>query len=158
MKITVPLCLAAWGLFVSMSMPAQAAPSLESLGQQLGNIKQAGQERVRDLRHRDRHDEHDYGHGHEGNSQSASCRQEAGMRSIQGDTATQIQFVNTTSREVRLYWLDYKGQRVFYRAIPAGGKYLQPTFKTHPWVLTDQNDRCFDVLVSQQPFLNYNIR
>ena len=167
MKVSASFGFATWGLLASLALPALAAPSLESLGQQLSNLKQVGQDRMHDRVHRDRYEGHDRhegkeegrpDHGHNDHSVAAACRQETGLRSLQGSTATRLEFVNTSSREVRVYWLDYKGQRVFYRAIPAGGKYLQPTFKTHPWVMTDQNDRCIDLLVSQQPYQSYRIR
>lgn len=170
MKISATHRLATLGMLAAatLALPTYAASPMDAIGQQLGGLKQAGQDKLQEMqgkneRHGDKHDRHDREHGHHGDQHkphqnNETCRQEIGARSVQGDTATQMRFINASRQEVRTYWLDYKGQRVFYRAIPAGGQYLQPTFKTHPWVITDANDKCLNVVTSQQPYLAYTIR
>jgi hypothetical protein len=48
---------------------------------------------------------------------------------------------------VRLYWLDYSGKRKLYATIKQGAQYTQQTFDSHPWVVTDADDKCLAVLV-----------
>jgi len=48
---------------------------------------------------------------------------------------------------VRLYWLDYEGKRVLYGNIPEGQTVRQPTFTSHPWVITDTNDKCLELYI-----------
>ena len=46
-----------------------------------------------------------------------------------------IKFINELSSDVDLYWIDYEGNRVFYRTIYANSEYTQHTFLTHPWLI-----------------------
>ena len=71
-----------------------------------------------------------------------SCSLEPTLHSIEGTVTTSIQFVNNTAGPVNVYWINYQGQRVFYRGGPfptlaAGQSYVQGTFITHPWIITD---------------------
>jgi hypothetical protein len=71
-----------------------------------------------------------------------SCSLEPTLHSIEGTVSTSIQFTNNTGGSVNVYWLDYQGNRIFYRGgnfppLPAGQSYVQGTFITHPWVVTD---------------------
>ena len=92
------------------------------------------------------------------NSANTSCRDERNLRSVQGNAHSTMKFVNRTNQEVRSYWLDYSGRRVFYKAIPPNGNYTQPTFQTHPWVITDPRDNCLNIYVSNQPSVVVEIR
>jgi hypothetical protein len=89
---------------------------------------------------------------------SMSCSNEPTLKSINGNVATSIQFLNDTAGSVNVYWLDYNGQRVFYRggpylALDAGSSYVQGTFLTHPWVVTDvATNSCLGIwLPTQSP-------
>lgn len=94
-------------------------------------------------------DSEQYGKRH--NKTSLSCHDERNLRSVQGNVHTSMKFINHSNQEVRSYWLDYNGRRVFYKAIPPNGNYTQPTFQTHPWVITDQRDNCINIYISNQP-------
>ena len=48
-----------------------------------------------------------------------------------------IDFINNTSMDLDLYWIDYSGDRVFYGTILASSSYLQYTFIPHPWLLVE---------------------
>ena len=108
--------------------------------------------------HRGKRDHHGSHDDHHHKNANTSCRDERNLRSVQGSVHTTMKFVNRTNQEVRSYWLDYNGRRVFYKAIPPNGNYTQPTFQTHPWVLTDQRDNCLDIYVSNQPSAVVDIR
>lgn len=153
----------------------QAANPLEQIvNQQVDKFQQRGNERGsdhdqngnryddRDHRgHNDRNNDRHHGRhddNHHNNNSSNSCRDERSLRSVQGNVHTSMKFVNRTNQEVRSYWLDYSGRRVFYKAIPPNGNYTQPTFQTHPWVITDQRDNCISIFVSNQPSAVAEIR
>jgi hypothetical protein len=59
------------------------------------------------------------------------------LRSVSGTQVATITFVNQSSRAVRVYWLNYKGQEVFYSQLASGQSYSQPTYLTHPWCVRD---------------------
>jgi hypothetical protein len=77
--------------------------------------------------------------------------------SLEGKTAATITFVNKTNETVSTYWLNYSGQRVFYKALLAGQQYNQPTFLTHPWVVLDPNGKCVGSVVATAPTQTYVI-
>jgi VHL beta domain len=61
----------------------------------------------------------------------------AGIRSINGDFSTSVKFINNSLITVKVYWLDYDGKRKFYKSLQAGEQYIQETYLTHPWLITD---------------------
>lgn len=140
----------------------QGVEKLQQRGHDRNNDRGSDNERYSDRQddreHRGRRDHHGRHDDDHHNDDNASCRDERGLRSVKGNVHTSMKFVNRTNQEVRSYWLDYNGRRVFYKAIPPNGNYTQPTFQTHPWVITDQRDKCLDVYVSNQPSAVVEIR
>jgi len=55
------------------------------------------------------------------------------------DDQTIIIFRNDTQANITSHWLDYEGNEVFYRKIPAGTFFVQDTFVGHIWVIKDVN-------------------
>lgn len=151
---------------LTLACAAHAANPLEQIvnqqvNQQVDRYTQRGNERGPDNNsYNDRREDRDKRgrHGHHDNYDdnqhgggNTSCRDERGLRSVQGNVHTTMKFINRSNREIRTYWLDYNGRRVFYKAIPPNGNYTQPTYQTHPWVITDQRDNCIDIFVSNRP-------
>ncbi|WP_158702554.1 protein kinase [Kitasatospora sp. MMS16-BH015] len=64
------------------------------------------------------------------------AREEA-LRSTAGDVSTEVEFVNRRSETVRIHWLDYQGSRIFYLQLEPGQSYVQQTYVSHPWIVTD---------------------
>lgn len=62
---------------------------------------------------------------------------EGQIRSENSSQPTTIFFVNLTGEQRRLFWLDFEGKRKFYSNIPPFGEVEQSTFRTHPWLVTD---------------------
>ncbi|WP_392482944.1 hypothetical protein [Nostoc sp. C110] len=79
------------------------------------------------------------------NAQSQQCEAESVSISRSGKIATEITFVNQRSTPVRLYWLDYSGQRKFYALIAPNKRITQSTYVTHPWVITGTKNNCLGV-------------
>jgi hypothetical protein len=77
------------------------------------------------------------------------CAAEESLRSLEGTSATSVTFVNASSVPVRTYWLNYQGKRVFYSEIAPGRNFVQQTYVTHPWVIT--NNRAGDCVAIFQP-------
>lgn len=73
---------------------------------------------------------------------AAGCETERRARSVNGTQATRIFFNNESAERVRVYWIDYDGRRTFYSEIDAGASYTQETYMSHPWVVTDSQERC----------------
>ncbi|MBV9123144.1 MAG: hypothetical protein JO112_07295 [Planctomycetes bacterium] len=66
--------------------------------------------------------------------------EEKGIKSVSGDVEAAIEFVNKSGKTVKVYWLDYDGDRQLYQTLKDGESYGAKTFLTHPWVITDEND------------------
>lgn len=60
-------------------------------------------------------------------------------------TLTSIQFINDTTSTVKVFWLDYGGQRVLYATLAAGQSYIQGSYLTHPWVITNSAGNCLEI-------------
>jgi hypothetical protein len=70
------------------------------------------------------------------------CGQEKAIKSAESVTASSIEFLNSRSAAVKIYWLDFQGQRQLYATVLSGQTHKQGTFLTHPWVVTDTADVC----------------
>lgn len=70
-----------------------------------------------------------------------SPSQEGSLRSLNSDTATTLQFINKTAEPIKVYWLDFEGNRKPYGEIPPFGRQSQSTYVGHPFVLTDRSER-----------------
>jgi hypothetical protein len=74
-----------------------------------------------------------------------SCQREPDVRSDASYTAATIRFDNGRSSPVRVYWLDFAGQRVLYQSLAAGQTLYQATYASHRWVVTTVEDQCLGV-------------
>jgi hypothetical protein len=80
------------------------------------------------------------------------CSLESTYRSTEGSVVTSIEFTNSSTRPVRIYWLNYSGQRQLYQTLPTTAHYVQSTWVTHPWVVTDLEGRCLALyMATSQP-------
>ncbi|MDQ8036239.1 MAG: hypothetical protein REI12_02380 [Pedobacter sp.] len=73
-------------------------------------------------------------------AQGNKLEAEGHARSINGDVATSVDFHNTSSAARKVWWLGYDGQRKLYMQLAPQESYLQPTYLTHPWLVTDAED------------------
>jgi hypothetical protein len=78
-----------------------------------------------------------------------NCSNVQEFRSPGGPTqATSVTFVNKGPESRRIFWIDARGQRKFYKEIGPGQSYTQPTFAGHPWIAAREDDRCQTVVVA----------
>jgi hypothetical protein len=76
-----------------------------------------------------------------------SCALEQSLKSLRSDSRATVTFQNLSGVTIRAYWLNYFGQRVFYRQINGGSSWTQPTYVTHPWVLVDATGQCRKIVL-----------
>jgi von Hippel-Lindau disease tumor supressor len=65
-----------------------------------------------------------------------ACEGASAWPSLPSQAAVTIRFENGRVSPVRLYWLDFGGNRVFYQTIPPGQAVYQPTYESHRWIVT----------------------
>jgi hypothetical protein len=78
------------------------------------------------------------------------CSEEAQACSIEGRHPARISFRNDRPTPVLIYWIDYTGGRKLYAQIASGHRHDQPTFLTHPWVVTDIVGNCLGFYLPQE--------
>jgi hypothetical protein len=66
-----------------------------------------------------------------------SAAKENYLASERSDTQTQIRIVNESPEPLKIYWLDFRGERNFHSQIDPGDSFSQNTYTTHPWLITD---------------------
>lgn len=59
---------------------------------------------------------------------------ESDLHSVGGGKSTSITFINALDVPAHIYWINYKGERVFYNTLAPYTSYQQQTFVHHPWV------------------------
>ena len=77
----------------------------------------------------------------------SSCESEPERTSTEGLVEADLTVINLTDSTFTLYWLDYDGERVFYQESPPHSSVAQPTWLTHPWILTDDEGTCYLLIV-----------
>ncbi|GAB6044087.1 VHL beta domain-containing protein [Endothiovibrio diazotrophicus] len=86
-----------------------------------------------------------------------SCDQESGQRSNSSGGSASVTFQNDSSATVNVYWINFQGNRTLYKTLTAGASYRQPTYIGHPWVVTDESERCVYLWVPEQSSENVEI-
>jgi hypothetical protein len=64
--------------------------------------------------------------------------------SLPSETPATIHFANSAFRTLKIYWLDFKGNRKLYKTLRHGQDYVQPTYARHMWVAVDETGTCVD--------------
>jgi len=59
------------------------------------------------------------------------------VRSKEGNLATSIVFKNSSNIDVKVYWINFNGEKTLYHELRPGQSVKQETFYTHPWLVTD---------------------
>ena len=74
-----------------------------------------------------------------------SCDREAALRSLDTQVTATVTFINHTERPMKVYWLNYSGERELYLTLEANQTVVQQTFVNHPWVVTDSANQCVGI-------------
>ena len=70
---------------------------------------------------------------------------EKGTYSIHANVPTSIRFENKSGKIVKIYWLDYSGNRKLYKVLEKDQVHNQQTYVTHPWLITGDDDRAIQI-------------
>lgn len=81
------------------------------------------------------------------NSNQMDCGIEGTLKSTSYDTATKLEFMNASVIEIKTFWINYEGHRVYYNSLPPGKSYVQQTYVTHPWVITNRDGKCIAIFL-----------
>ena len=63
---------------------------------------------------------------------------------------TQIRFVNESPEKVKIYWLDFQGNRNLFLIIDSGETFSQVTFTGHAWLITDTEELEIAIYVASE--------
>jgi len=77
--------------------------------------------------------------------QDIGCSGEGALHAIDEKTQTEVTFFNQSPKPIRIYWLDHHGIRKFGSEIRPGDSYVQLTYVTHPWVVTNATRACLAI-------------
>lgn len=60
------------------------------------------------------------------------------LRSLNSVHRAFVRFINTTRKNVKIYWIDFQGQNQFYKKLSQGEFVDINTFVTHPWIFVEE--------------------
>ena len=75
-------------------------------------------------------------------SGSEACPPRGSARSVDANQTASVEFHNQTGAMLRLFWLDYNGERKHYADIQPNDRHVQQTYVSHPWILVDPQGGC----------------
>ena len=79
---------------------------------------------------------------------ATSCSIEGSLKSVSGSTPSTIEFLNKKASPFKIFWLNYSGARQYYTDVTPNQSVTEPTFDTHPWVVTDLGGNCLDIFMA----------
>jgi hypothetical protein len=71
--------------------------------------------------------------------------EQAEIKSVNGNVGTSLAFINRGCQTIKVYWLDYEGNRVLYKTLKSQEGYSVNTYLTHPWLITNESDKAWYV-------------
>src|SRR5271167_3097841 len=77
--------------------------------------------------------------------QGHSCVADANYASQPSRESTNITFVNRSDKAVKVYWLNFRGERILYKMLSPGGQLVQQTFIGHNWLVTSSTEQCIGI-------------
>jgi hypothetical protein len=70
------------------------------------------------------------------------CNEEGNLRALGTMKPTGLVFVNMSGSTKRIYWITFEGARKLFDTLKDHGTYAVRTYVTHPWVVTNDSDKC----------------
>lgn len=67
------------------------------------------------------------------------------IKSISSDYKTTINFINKSNEEIKIFWIDFNGNRKFYKNLKPYEKYKEITYLTHVWLTTDKDNNAKEI-------------
>jgi hypothetical protein len=71
------------------------------------------------------------------------------LKSLEGDTKTQIIFKNFKAYPVQVFWVDHSAHEQFWFEMPPQASDLVDTYLNHPWVVRSLEGKCLDIFISK---------
>ena len=71
--------------------------------------------------------------------------EEKELKSLPNEIDTKINFINKSGKTIKVYWIDFDGDRKLYHTLDKDDSYEQDTFVNHAWVITDEDDNAWYV-------------
>ena len=87
-----------------------------------------------------------------------SCDTVDGVRSVTYGQEATLTITNYLSSSVRVYWINYQGNRVLYRNLGPGESYRQKTYFTHIWLATLEDGGCASLFLVDRQVDRFAIR
>jgi hypothetical protein len=82
----------------------------------------------------------------EDSSPARSCDSEMRFASRPSRESTAIEFTNLGEQPVKVYWLNFQGQRIPYNPnLAPGAQHDQQTFVGHNWLITTMTEQCLGI-------------
>src|SRR5664279_5523579 len=72
----------------------------------------------------------------------SGCPQEGHIKSPSSFDKATVTFDNQTAGDLKVYWIDFQGNRKFYSNLKTHSKYDQATWIGHVWVVANAADQC----------------
>jgi len=113
--------------------------------------------RNRFLRARNRRGAPDAGNEENNVASARSCRRFGRIRSRNSNQPVRVRFINRTSGQRSVMWIDYRGRPKQYKRLAPGQSYVQQTFAGHPWMFTDGPGNCKELFVPRANSSRYVI-
>jgi hypothetical protein len=79
-----------------------------------------------------------------------SCSDENSLRSINSTEKSEFSITNSTKKTLIGFWLDFQGKRQKKLTIRPNAKINIKTFLTHPWVITDEEGECIQIIYAPE--------
>ena len=85
--------------------------------------------------------------------------EESKLHSANGYFQSDFTLTDLRNEPIYVFWLNYRGQRVLYTTLKPGQAFNQPTYASHPWVVTDPNGKAIDLfVVGRTPHENIEVK
>lgn len=75
------------------------------------------------------------------------CTDRNGLKSTSWNNNTTVLFRNNSSIDLKLYWVDYKGNEILREQLSPQEVVGQKTWETHPFVIRDAEQRCIAIFL-----------
>lgn len=74
-----------------------------------------------------------------------SCDSAGHIHSVLGGSKVPFSFVNDSSQDLQIIWLNYLGARINERLLLSGSRYNVDTFIGHDWMVADHSSDCLAI-------------
>jgi hypothetical protein len=78
------------------------------------------------------------------------CINLGNMRSADSNQPIRLSFFNKTKNNIKIYWIDYQGDKKLYETLAPDQNLVEPTYATHPWLITDSFNNCLGAFVASE--------